>query len=70
MTKLGKPSKEEIDRVCTNAGARNFMYKRTAPDAPLDLFTVFPNPETEDDAKVIEHGVDLMKKMLCFDPSK
>jgi len=46
------------------------MYKRVAPEAPLDFHTVFPSPETNEESVMIEAGVDLIHKMLCFDPAK
>jgi len=57
---IGTPTEEEIAEI-KNPKSRRFVEKCQKRDAK-DLSGIFPN--------ISDHGIDLLEKLLTFDPKK
>ena len=70
---LGKPDDETIDRMATanyNRQYKYFLLRMEEPAGPFDLSKLFPPPTNEAESNLWAQGLDLLQKILVFDPAK
>jgi hypothetical protein len=70
---LGKPDDEVVERMATanyNRQMKHFLMRMEPPEQPFDLSKFFPAPNNDNERVLWEHGLDLLKGLLCWDPEK
>ncbi|GAB5034807.1 cmgc mapk protein kinase [Nannochloropsis oceanica] len=70
---VGKPDDETIERVATvnyNRQHKYFLQRMDAPAQPYDLSKLFSTPANDAERSLWAAGLDLVSKLLLFDPEK
>lgn len=70
---VGKPDDATIERVATpnfNRQHKHFLLRMEPPAEPYDLSKLFSTPANDAEKSLWAAGLDLLKKLLVFDPEK
>lgn len=70
---MGKPDDETIERMATpnyNRQHKHFLLRMEPPAEPYDLSKLFSTPQNDAEKSLWAAGLDLLKKLLVFDPEK
>lgn len=70
---VGKPDEETIERMATanyNRQHKYFLQRMDAPTETYDLSKLFSTPANDSEKALWAAGLDLLKKLLVFDPEK
>lgn len=70
---VGKPDDETIERMATanyNRQHKHFLLRMEPPVEPYDLSKLFSTPQNDAEKSLWAAGLDLLKKLLVFDPEK
>jgi serine/threonine protein kinase len=70
---VGKPDDETIERMATanyNRQHKYFLQRMEAPAEPYDLSKLFSTPANDAEKSLWAAGLDLLSKLLVFDPEK
>lgn len=68
---VGKPDDETVERMATekyNRQHKYFLLRMEAPAEPYDLSKLFSTPANDAEKSLWGAGLDLLKKLLVFDP--
>lgn len=70
---VGKPDDETIERMATanyNRQHKYFLQRMEAPTETYDLSKLFSTPANDSEKALWAAGLDLLQKLLVFDPEK
>lgn len=70
---VGKPDEETIERMATpnyNRQHKHFLLRMEPPAEPYDLAKLFSTPANDAERSLWAAGLDLLQKLLVFDPEK
>ena len=70
---VGKPDDETIERMATanyNRQHKHFLLRMEPPTEAYDLSKLFSTPANDSEKALWAAGLDLLKKLLVFDPEK
>lgn len=73
MALVGKPDDETIERMATpnyNRQHKHFLLRMEPPAEPYDLSKLFSTPQNDAEKSLWAAGLDLLKKLLVFDPER
>lgn len=70
---VGKPDDATIERMATQRGNRqnkSFLLRMDPPANPPNLAKLFPPAKDQHETTLWAAGLDLIQKMLVFDPAQ
>lgn len=70
---VGKPDDATIERIATqrcNRQNKQFLLRMEPPATPPNLAKLFPPAKDAQEASLWAAGLDLIQKMLVFDPAE